>query len=66
MSRKNRFVPPGHWLHITQQGNNKRVFLTDADRESFVVLMALRSEKRGGRIVAYGFSRGGRDDGPSP
>ena len=45
MSRKNRFAPPGYWLHITQRGNDKqRVFLTDADREYFVALMAIRSE----------------------
>ena len=54
MSRKNRFAPPGYWLHITQRGNDKqRVFLTDADREYFVTLMAIRSEERAVRISAY-------------
>ncbi len=28
MPRKNRFAPPGYWLHITQRGNDRqRVFL---------------------------------------
>ncbi len=55
MSRKNRFAPPGYRLHIKQRGNDKqRVFLTDADREYFVALMALRSEERTVRIAAYG------------
>ncbi len=55
MSRKNRFAPPGYWLHITQRGNDKqRVFLTDADREYFVMLMALRSEECAVRFATYG------------
>jgi len=55
MSRKNRFAPPGHWLHITQRGNDKqRVFVTYANREYFVALMATRSEERAVRIAAYG------------
>ena len=28
MSRKNRFAPPGYWLHITQRGNDKQRVLT--------------------------------------
>ena len=55
MSRKNRFAPPGYWLHITQRGNDRqRVFLTDADRQYFVALMAIRREERAVRIAAYG------------
>ena len=55
MSRKNRFAPPGYWLHVTQRGNDKqRVFVTDADREYFVALMAIRSEERAVRIAHYG------------
>ena len=55
MSRKNRLAPPGYWLHITQRGNDRqRVFLTDADRQYFVALMAIRSEERAVRIAAYG------------
>jgi len=53
MSRKNRFAPPGYWLHITQRGNDKqRVFVTDADREYFVALMAIGSEECAVRIAA--------------
>jgi len=34
------------------EGNDKqRVFLTDADREDFVALMAIRSEERAVRIA---------------
>ena len=55
MSRKNRLAPPGYWLHITPRGNDRqRVFLTDADRQYFVALMAIRSEERAVRIAAYG------------
>jgi len=55
MSRKNGFATPGYWLHITQRGNDKqRVFVTDADREYFVALMAIRSEERAVRIAHYG------------
>ena len=32
MPRKNRFAPPGYWLHITQRGND-RLFLSDADHQ---------------------------------
>ena len=54
MSRKNRFAPPGYWLYINQRGHDKqRVFLTDADQEYFVALMAKRSEERAVRIGAY-------------
>ena len=41
MPRKNRFAPPGYWLHITQRGNDRqRVFLSDADRQYFLDLLA--------------------------
>ena len=44
MPRKNRFAPPGYWLHITQRGNDRqRVFLSDADRQYFLDLLAARS-----------------------
>ena len=47
MSRKNRFAPPGYWLHITQRGNDRqRVFLRDADRQYFLDLLAARSQER--------------------
>ena len=54
MPRKNRFAPPGYWLHITQRGNDpQRVFLSDADREYFLDLFAARSQERAGRVSAY-------------
>jgi len=54
MSRKNRFAPPGYWLHITQRGNDKqRVFLSDADRQFFLSLLETRSEEREVRVAAY-------------
>ena len=44
MPRKNRFAPPGYGLHITQRGNDRqRVFLSDADRQYFLDLLAARS-----------------------
>ena len=47
MPRKNRFAPPGYWLHITQRGNDRqRVFLSDADRQYFLDLLAARSQER--------------------
>ena len=49
MPRKNRFAPPGYWLHITQRGNyRQRVFLSDADRQYFLDLLAARSQERCG------------------
>ena len=46
MPRKNRFAPPGYWLYITQRGNDRqRVFLSDADRQYFLDLLAARSQK---------------------
>ena len=54
MPRKNRFAPPGYWLHITQRGNDRqRVFLSDADRQYFLDLLAARSQERGVRVAAY-------------
>ena len=54
MSRKNRFAPPGLWLHITQRGNDKqRIFLSDADRLHFLNLLEIHSEERAVRISAY-------------
>ena len=53
MPRKNRFAPPGYWLHITQRGNyRQRVFLSDADRQYFLDLLAARSLERGVRVAA--------------
>ena len=54
MPRKNRFAPPGYWLHITQRGNDRqRVFLCDADRQYFLDLLAARSQERAVRVAAY-------------
>ena len=54
MPRKNRFAPPGYWLHITQRGNDRqRVFRSDADRQYFLDLLAARSQERGVRVAAY-------------
>ena len=54
MPRKNRFAPPGYWLHITQRGNDRqRVFLSDADRQYFLDLLAARSQERAVRVAAY-------------
>ena len=54
MARKNRFAPPGYWLHITQRGNDKqRIFLSDADRRHFLHLLETRSEQRAVRVAAY-------------
>ena len=53
MPRKNRFAPPGYWLHITQRGNDRqRVFLSDADRQYFLDLLAARSQERAVRVAA--------------
>ena len=54
MPRKNRFAPPGYWLHISQRGNDRqRVFRSDADRQYFLDLLAARSQERGVRGAAY-------------
>ncbi len=54
MARKNRFAPPGYWLHITQRGNDKqRIFLSDADRRHFLHLLETRSEQRAVRVAGY-------------
>ena len=40
MARRNRFAPPGYWLHLTQRGNYRQtVFSSDADREHFFSLL---------------------------
>ncbi len=71
MSRRNRFAPPNHWLHITQRGNDKqRIFLTDPDRQTFLQLLEQRSEERQVHIAAYAVmsnhfhlvAKGDRDD----
>src|SRR5436190_22195936 len=54
MARKNRFAPPGFWLHITQRGNYRQpVFTRDADRQHFLDLVDTYSAERGVRIAAY-------------
>ena len=54
MARRNRFAPPGYWLHITQRGNYRQtVFSSDADREHFLTLLETHSEERGVRIASY-------------
>ena len=54
MARKKRFAPPGHWLHLTQRGNDQqRIFLSDADRLHFLTLLETHSEERAVRIAAY-------------
>ena len=54
MARRNRFAPPGYWLHLTQRGNYRQtVFSSDADREHFLSLLETHSEERGVRIAAY-------------
>ncbi len=54
MARKNRFAPPGYWLHLTQRGNYRQtVFSTDADRHFFLNLLDTYSAERGVRIAAY-------------
>ena len=54
LARRNRFAPPGYWLHLTQRGNYRQsVFSSDADREHFLSLLETHSEERGVRIAAY-------------
>lgn len=54
LARKNRFAPPGYWLHLTQRGNYRQtVFSCDADRQHFLSLLETHSEERGVRIAAY-------------
>lgn len=54
MPRKQRFAPPGYWLHLTQRGNKQhRIFTTDADRHHFLQLLEIHSEQRAVRIAAY-------------
>ena len=54
MPRRLRFAPPGHWLHLTQRGNNQQpVFSTNADRQHFLWLLETGSEQREVRIAAY-------------
>lgn len=54
MPRKQRFAPPGYWLHLTQRGNKQhRIFTTDADRQYFLQLLETHSEQRAVRIAAY-------------
>jgi putative transposase len=71
MSRRNRFAPPNHWLHITQRGNDKeRIFLTHPDRQTFLQLLEQRSEERRVHIAAYAVmsnhfhlvAKGGKED----
>ncbi len=54
MPRKQRFAPPGYWLHLTQRGNKQqRIFTTDSDRHYFLQLLETHSEQRAVRIAAY-------------
>jgi putative transposase len=54
MARRNRFAPPGYWLHITQRGNYRQtVFSHDSDRLKFLDLIETYSTERGVRIAAY-------------
>ncbi len=60
MPRRNRFAPPGYWLHLTQRGNYRQtVFSSDADREHFLTLLETHRSNpcpalpRGEGIVKY-------------
>ena len=54
LARKNRFAPPGYWIHVTQRGINKQqIFFSDADRLHFLQLLETHSEERAVRIAAY-------------
>jgi len=54
MPRNQRCVLPGQAYHITQRGTNRqRVFFTDADRVTYLRLMAHNLEDAGVRILAW-------------
>ena len=53
MRLKEPFRSPGHWLHITQRGNDRQRVLSDADRQYFLDLLAVGSQERAVRVAAY-------------
>ena len=54
MPRNQRCVMPGEAYHITQRGTNRqRVFFKDADRSTYLRLMAHNLADAGVRVLAW-------------